>query len=343
MIFLKKLILTTCILAAILLRPEESVAGGQRAMLLWCASVAPSLFPFLALMPVLTGGEACRAYRRVFAGVMGKLFGLPGDAAPAVVIGMVAGSPGGAIAVRRIAGEAGMSRNDAQRLALSICGLSPAYLVLGVGHGIYGSAALGWKLAGIQLAIQLGLLIALRKARFAEDEACAPQMEAAGSGMRGAVESVLVICGYMVLFGAVSNVAASFLGRIPGAMLLLALDLPGGLGALPALGMAAEIPMACAAIGFGGLCIAAQNLDILREIGVRARDYLCIRGISAGIFAALGALLVRNGSNAGAGMLNARQAYTFSLLFASIFALPGLFFLSKNLFLNKTKFAGKTS
>lgn len=339
---MKKLILSSCILAAILIRPEASVAGGQRAMLLWCTSVAPSLFPFLALMPVLTGAEACRAYRKLFSGVMGKVFGLPGDAAPALVIGLVAGSPGGAIAVRRIAGESGMKRRDAQRLALAVCGLSPAYLVLGVGHGLYGSSAVGWKLAGIQAAIQLFLLGVLRKARFGDDAPCGPANLQRGDGIRGAVESVLVICGYMVLFGAVSNVAASFAGLLPGTILLLLTDLPGGLALLPFLNLQMEMPAACAAIGFGGLCIAAQNLDILKEIGVRARDYLCIRALSAGIFAVAGAVLMENGKYPAGEVLNAGSNYAFSLIFACILALPGMIFLTKNLFLNKQKLEKST-
>ena len=48
--------------AAILMRPEAAAAGAQQAMRVWFTSVAPSLFPFLVLMPLLTGSEACAVY-----------------------------------------------------------------------------------------------------------------------------------------------------------------------------------------------------------------------------------------------------------------------------------------
>jgi len=228
-----------------------------------------------------------------------------------------------------------MKKSDAQRLALAVCGLSPAYLVLGVGHGLYGSGALGWRLAGIQAAIQIFLLAVLRKARFGDDGSCPPVQLPQRDGIRSAVERTLVICGYMTLFGAVSAVAASFAGELSGTILLLLTDLPGGLALLPFLNLRMEMPAACAAIGFGGLCIAAQNLDILKEIGVRTRDYLCIRALSAGIFAAAGTVLLKKGAYRPGEMLNAGPSYAFSLVFACILALPGLIFLTKNLFLNK--------
>ena len=46
-------------LAALLLaRPAEASLGAARAMALWSASVAPAVFPFLALLPLLTGRDA---------------------------------------------------------------------------------------------------------------------------------------------------------------------------------------------------------------------------------------------------------------------------------------------
>ena len=51
-------------LAALLLaRPREAAAGAAQAMARWCDTVAPAVFPFLALTPLLTCEEAARAYR----------------------------------------------------------------------------------------------------------------------------------------------------------------------------------------------------------------------------------------------------------------------------------------
>ena len=324
-------------LAGILIRPEAAVAGAQRAMRLWCESVAPALFPFLALMPMLTGPEACAAYNAALSRVMGPLFALPGAAASALLIGMISGSPGGALAVRRVAGETRMRRGDARRLALAMCGLSPAYLILGVGQGLYRSAALGVRLALIQAAAQLILLVLLRGAPRGDDARVAPLPETAReqNPVWAAVERVLGICGYMVFFSALACAAASFLGEDAGTAILLVADLPSGLAGLSRWQGPGRMLLQGAAIGFGGLCIAAQNLDAMRALGVRARDYFAVRCVAAAMIACASGLLLRPVETDGERFLNAGGgAYATSLLIAGLAALPALFFLSKNLFLN---------
>ena len=328
------------VLVGILIRPEASVAGAQRAMRLWCEGVAPALFPFLALLPVLTGPEACAAYNAALSWIMGPLFGLPGAAAPALFIGMISGSPGGALAVRRVAGETGMRCADAQRVALALSGLSPAYLILGVGQGLYGSAALGMRLALIQACAQLVLLALLRGVLRGGEESVAPLPESTRgrNPVRMAVESVLAICGYMVLFSAVACAVASFAGEWVGAALLLVADLPSGLAELAQWQTPGRMLLQGAAIGFGGLCIAAQNLDAMRALGVRARDYFAVRGVAAGLIACASGLLLRPADSEAEVFANAGgNAYAFSLLAAGVIALPGLIFLTKNLFLNIQK------
>lgn len=332
-----KVWIPAAVLLGILIRPESSVAGAQRAMALWCTAVAPSLFPFLALMPALTGPEACAAYNALFSGAMRRLFHLPGAAAPAVAIGMISGSPGGAIAVTRVARSANLRPEDARRIALAVGGVSPAYLILGVGHGLYGSVRLGLILTAIQICIQIALLVLLRGAIRGGDAQNLPAASEGGpGGMLGAVQSMLVICGYMVLFGAIASVVASFAGRSVGLAALLLADLPSGLAELASWNFPGRMLIQGAAIGFGGLCIAAQNLDVLRSIGVRAREYLAVRGVAAALFGCVSGIVLRaQEANFNACFEKTGLVYAVSLAIACAAAVPGLIFLSKELFLNK--------
>ena len=333
-----KLWIAAALLLGILIRPESAVAGAQRAMRIWCTSVAPSLFPFLALMPVLTGPEACAAYNSLLSGAMRRLLHLPGAAAPAVVIGMIAGSPGGAIAACRVARSGGLRTSEARRIALAVCGVSPAYLILGVGFALYGSVSLGLALAAIQFGIQIALLCLLRGILPDRpvDPLALPPNQVHSNGMRAAVEGVLVICGYMVLFGSIGAVVASFTGANVGLAVLLAADLPSGLAELAACSFPGKMLIQGVAIGFGGLCIAAQNLDALRGIGVRATEYLAVRGVAAGLFGCVSGVILRaREANFASTFGKPGLTYAFSLAIAGIFAVPGLIFLSKELFLNK--------
>lgn len=320
-----------------MLFPQASVNGARQAMLVWCKAVAPSLFPFFVLMPALTGKEACRIYERMLSGLMKKLFGMPGTAAPAALVCMLAGSPAGVAAVKRVAYSGGLQRKDVRRLAFAMCGLSPVYLILGVGQGLYGSISIGWRLAAIQMGIQI-LMLALSRWMGFSGEIYYDVREVSGEGgIKSAVESILAICGYMVFFGALTAPLTQFAGKKLGTGFLILTDLPGGSAELAALDVGGKILLQCAAIGFAGLCIAFQNMQLLKEIGVSWKTYLAGRGISAGLFACAGAVFMKDAvENAGI-MAVEGKLLEISTLVSCFVAVPTIFYLTKNLFLNKRK------
>lgn len=272
----------------LLVWPETALNAAREAMWTWTQSVAPALFPFMAMMPLLTCADATRFYERLLSRAMRPLLGLPGSAAPAVVIGMTAGSPAGALAAAKVAGNPA----ELERLATCVCGLSPAFLITGIGASMLGSAADGRMLLRAQLLTQMVMLAATRRRRASESPA-APQPAAGESSMSGAVMGVLSVCGYMVVF----NVAAALLAKLvrrpeAGTALLCLLDLPSGAKALAALSLSRETRMIllAAATGFGGLCIAAQNLSVSR---VSAAKYLLARAVAAMLMAGIVAAELR--------------------------------------------------
>ena len=118
--------------------------------------------------------------------------------------------------------------------------------------------------------------------------------------------------------------------------MLLTADLPSGLAELSARSFPGKMLIQGVAIGFGGLCLAAQNLDALRGIGVRATEYLAVRGVAAGLLGCVSGIILRaQEANFAFAFGKPGLTYAFSLAIAGIFAVPGLIFLSKELFLNK--------
>ena len=284
-------------LAALLLSaPQAAALGAARGMAQWYASVAPALFPFLALMPLLTCDEAATVYELLLGRAMRALFDLPGSAAPALAVGMIAGSPAGAVAARRIAARSGMDRGQLQRLAVAGAGFSPAFLVGGVGAGMLGSAALGWRLLLGQLLTQLTLLVATRRLWRDRVQPVEPLPEVAeASPVRSAVLVALTICGYMALFGALTGALRAWIGRGASNALLCLLDVPSGARLLAASGVEARIvlPLLAGMCGFGGICVAAQNLRALKGCGIPAGEYLAARLLAAGLCAGFVALMAR--------------------------------------------------
>ena len=290
-----KFIAALALAALLLAKPQAAAAGAVRAMAQWAEAVAPSVFPFLALLPLLTSPEACAAYRALFGRATEALMGLPGAAASALAVGMAAGTPAGAVAARRVAARSGMNRGQLQRLALASAGFSPAFLVGGVGAGLLGDPVLGWRLALVQLLTQLTLALLLRRAwtrRTDPVPAADPARE--DPPVRGAVLTALTIGGYMALFGAFGEILRQGLGGASLALLPL-LDVPTGaawIAALP-IYMEAKLILLAGACGFGGLCANLQALAALRGCGVRAGEWLALRWVAGLVCAGWMALLLR--------------------------------------------------
>lgn len=327
------------IIAVLMLNPEETVSNAQRAMRIWYSSVAPTLFPFLVLMPMLTSREACMAYKTIFSRWMRPLFRLSGSAAPAVIAGLIAGSPGGAMTLQRVAASSDLTHAETRRIALAMGGVSPAYLVMGVGQGLYGSVSVGIRLAIAQACVQL-LLLALLPDLPGDDVESFRMDEAGGyvAPIAAAVEAILGICGYMVFYSVVAGGLTSLIGRGIGDYLLLMMDLPSGLGVLAGKQISIKWMLQGAAVGFTGLCIISQNMNVLREMGIKWSSYLGIRLVSAAGMALSGLVMQGEWKPIEVNLqANLGKSYAFSLLTVGISMIPGLIFLTKKLFLNKRR------
>ena len=337
---MRKVFFAALFAVGLLLWPETALNAARNAMRIWYESVAPALFPFMALMPMLTGPEACAAYERLLGWLMRPLFGLPGAAAPVIVIGMTAGSPAGAVAAVRTANYAGFDREVLERLVCCVCGLSPAFLISGIGASMLGSAADGRLLLHSQIAAQLVMLILTRK-KSAGSPAAEKTTEDGGDAVRTAVLGVLKVCGYMILF----QIIAAMLARIlrnewAGLTALCLLDLPSGAKAVSELRMSREarLLLLSALTGLGGLCIAAQNLAACRGKGVRLLPVMFARLSAAALMS--GATAIQLAFPQG-GSAKISSPMVYSSLIAGLLAVPVWIFLENKLFINKRKVSEK--
>lgn len=289
-----KVMLTWGFVAAMLRWPESVFYAAQQAMTQWYANVAPALLPFIMLMPLLTCREAMEIYEWMLGRIMRILFDLPGAAAPAMVIGMVAGSPAGVMAAGNIAENAGLERRQLLRIAVGSCGLSPAFLVSGIGVGMMGSVQLGQRLLMVQGLSQLVLLMGSRWLKGG-GKISTGNLSQEVPGVHRAILGVLSVAAYMVLFGVIICVIQKIVGESYGGYLAYALEI--SMGALKIAGLNLNNNgkmMALAGMcGFGGICICVQNMRILSHYGISLGEYLAGKGISAIISISIMVVLTR--------------------------------------------------
>ncbi|MBQ4088558.1 MAG: hypothetical protein IJC56_01575 [Clostridia bacterium] len=303
--------------AGLMIYPAECAAAVREAMANWAESVAPALFPFAAVMPFLTCAEARRAYDRLFGYVVRKLFRLPGTAASAIVVGLACGSPGGAMAVARVARGEGLTKGQATRLAGIACGVSPVFALSVMGVAIYGSAAAGWRLVIAQLVSQLAVGVIFRNL-YNNDEPVARHAGGEEKGaIMGAVLAVLRVCGYMAAFSVAITLAEKLIGPYIWGIAAF-IDLPTGAV------KCTNDTVAAGALGFAGLCIAFQNMAVLEDM-VKPLVYMIQKAVGAVICAGVYAAMNMRGYE---GVLRAfvrhGRIYEVNLLILSAILIPCL-------------------
>ena len=316
-----KLLLGVGLTLLMLCRPEDAANGAREALCQWYYVVAPSLFPFMALMPLLTCPEANRCYDAALGGLMRRLFGLPGSAASPMIVGMIAGSPAGCAAARAVAVAEGYTRGQLERVAMACCGMSPAFFISAVGAGMLGNAGLGHLLLRSQALAQVSML-ALTGA-FCRDGEGVQQVEKDAGG--NPVLTIINVAGTMTLFGAVA-------GALRTPWLSLALEVTAGSRWLCAANMEVRWKLAAlsALTGCGGMCVCTQNIGVLRDCGVRPVKFVLMRCL-AGALAAGFSLLQINSVGSGIPSIGT-WTVSISCILAVFLAVPAVFRLRKTIF-----------
>ncbi len=320
-----KLFIAVCLCAYLLAFPGQSVESARAAMALWASHVAPSMFPFMVLLPVLTGEEAAKAYRRLFGRLLRPMFQLPEQAAPSIAVGLAAGSPSGAISVAASYSKGEINQREALIAGVLASGAGPVFLVVTVGASMFSDV-----LAGVRILLSVWssvFVVALILSRMPDrllpliaSGETQPAEAARVSSVSGAVGGILNVCGYMVAFGV-------FTSMLP-AYTRLVTEISSGCQ------WAAHIQnetLAAFCAGTGGACATAQNAAYLQKAGIKTSGFFVVKLI-AGIVSMGAHSLIRlirlpvyNWPNADAFQTGARIALILAL-FVTLLAL----FSSKN-------------
>lgn len=232
-------------MAALLWRPEVTMAAASGALRLFVASVLPGLFPYMVLSLML----ASRCGGRL------PMWG-------AVLLGWGGGSPTGA----RLLACSGGGRRQQVRMAVTCATMSPMFLLGTLG------AWLGSRRAGVILLLSVLASAAVTGAaagcccRGEGRAAVAPSITplSLGRAVESAASTMLMVAGTMVML----RVFAAFAGMaLPGWWGLLActlLEVTTGtaeIARLP-LPLALRTALCAGATGFGGAAVMLQNRTV---------------------------------------------------------------------------------
>ena len=156
-----KLLLSLALFAAFLLCPTACADGVREGLSLAAVQALPALFPFFVVSGLLVRCDTARL-SPLLAKPLARLYGLPPEAAPTLVLGLIGGYPVGAATACALLSEGVLSREAAERVNRFCNCASPGFCVGLVGLGVFGSAQAGAMLYGIHIvsALIVGLFFA---------------------------------------------------------------------------------------------------------------------------------------------------------------------------------------
>lgn len=267
-------------------------ARAAEALALCAGAVIPALFPFLAVSGLLVSLGFGAWLSPCLRGLMGPLFRLPGQAAGALVLGLVGGYPIGARTAAELYRQGELTRSEAQRL-LAFCNNSnPVFLVSVLGAGVFHSVRTGVWLWLIHLLSALLTGLCFRGRGTAERRRQQPPRltcravsfsSAMVDAVRNAAGGMLSICAFVVLFSVLAAPLQD-LGPHAGPALTGLLELfsltpllsPDRFGFLLAAGCA----------GWGGCSVLCQTAAVLADTDLSLRP--CLLGkLLQGLFSLL--------------------------------------------------------
>ena len=212
---IKKVVLTLIIIylvASTLTFPENSITAAKDALILCANVLVPSLFPFFVFSSLLINIGFASLISRPMQTIMRPVFGVSGKGALCLVLGIISGYPLGASCVCDMYKEGTLSKQEAQNL-LAFCNNSGPLFIIGcVGASMYQSRQIGITLYIIHIisSIMVGIILSLfiRRTNHSAHQdinisASKPLAVIIKEAVSGAVNNILLVCGFTVLFSVV--------------------------------------------------------------------------------------------------------------------------------------------
>lgn len=286
-------------IAVMLLNPSESIQAAKNALALCGNALIPSLFPFFVFSSLLIQFGFARVLAKPMSHIMRPLFGVSGSGALCFILGVLSGYPLGASCVCDLYREGGLKKSEAEKL-LAFCNNSgPLFIIGSVGAAMYFNETVGLILYTVHIlsAVSVGIILGCFGRGKSGERTAAPQsvIRAKPLGVIlkdavvGAVNNMLLVCGFTVLFAVIISSLSGFfpagVGTVIGSGVL---EISTGVfnASHAALSLDIRLILTSAIIGFAGLSVHFQVMGIVSKTDLRTTQYFIGKLLQAVIAAA---------------------------------------------------------
>ncbi len=247
-----------------------------------CAKIViPSLFPFLVAASLTGSGDIPPKAKKLLNPITQRLFGLPAESLPVIILSQAGGYLSGAKAADSMHRSGMLGKTQAARLLLFSVNAGIGFSVNAVGNIMLSS-----KESGIILLLSLsfssliiGFLTRFLPAKESEFQKLAfsppPLSFALVESVSSSAQAMLAACGFVSIFSGITAVFNSLVQN-ENIKLAVACILEATNGCMAAAGKV-SLPTIAAVCAFGGICVHMQIFSIAKNIDIKIPVFYLFR------------------------------------------------------------------
>lgn len=282
--------------------PKTASAAASEGLKLCINTIIPSLFPFLVLSSVFIKIGGANILGKALGPVMRPLFGVSGNGAAALILGLIGGYPLGAKTAGTLYENGLCSKKEAEKL-LGFCGNCGLGFIFGIiGSSVFGNSKAGLIIYLIHILSSILTGIVLRghsakkiKTNLEIDEIKPTFPEIFTQSVKASFSSALDVCGFVIFF----NVVNSLFSRIGLSVLISGLltdiglesavseivfsgllELTSGVNALKNVANTnTALLLASVLVSWGGISVHCQTVSVLSGSGLSTKKYFLGKAI----------------------------------------------------------------
>lgn len=312
--------------ACLIIFSKSNIQAVRSSLNIWVNNVIPSLFPFFIATELLNYTNIPKIVGNIFNKVMRPLFNVPGLGAYALIMGIISGYPIGAKIVTNFRNNNLCTKEEAERLITFTNNSGPLFILGTVGITLFYDTSIGILLLSTHIlaCISVGIIFRFWKSKEKEKRntqtidntiSFSSLGEVLSKSILSAINSIVLIGGFIVLFGVILSILKStyilnllkmislplfnFL-NIPSdfivAILTGILELTSGVSTVSEIAcknLSINIIISAFLLGFGGISIMLQVLSVISKSDISIKPYI-LGKLLQGVLAAFYTFLIIN-------------------------------------------------
>jgi len=261
------IVFTVLFMFMLLISPDSSVKGAVKGLVMCSNIVIPSLFPFGVCVLFLYNTGLFSIIESKITAFSRFLFGINGSCFCIFIMSLLGGYPIGAILIENQYSKNQISKRNAENLLSYCVNSGPAFIIIGIGNGIFFNLKAGLLLFIANFLASIFLALILKKYSVYEEfsQKASFERNLTDTFVESTAEvskSIISVCSFVVLFSAVIGMISSLpMSYSIKKAVSIFLEITNG-----SVIAGQNMYLLSFLLGFSGFCVHFQILSVLRTL-----------------------------------------------------------------------------